>query len=150
MHTLSALSIIPGANINLSSADDLLNDSHSYVSEAKTTNVKPVVEIYNFHQKRRCATCLAIEKSVRNVVDGSFKKEVQDGRVKLHVLDVEDRANANSAKKFKAYGLALFVVNNNKGKEDIVNLTAEGVRHARRNPEQFEETLRARILQGLK
>ena len=149
MHTLSALSIIPGANVNLSSADDLLNDSHSYVSEAKTTNVKPVVEIYNFHQTRRCATCLAIEKSLLNVMEG-FKKELETGTLKLHVLNVEDKANRSYVNKFKAYGLALFLVVNNNGKEDIINITADGVRHARRNPEQFEETLRARILQGLK
>lgn len=149
LHASSAFSAIPDISNNDKLSSELLNDSKPAVSEKNMKKDKPKVEIFNFHQTRRCATCLAIEKSLTKVINEHFQKEIKEGKVKLNILNVEDRNNSNYVNKFKAYGLALFIVVENNGKENIINLTAEGVRHARRNPEQFEQTLRTRIIDNL-
>lgn len=149
LHAVSAFSAIPAAGNNDKLTGEFGNTDRSSVSENHIKKDKPKVEIFNFHQTRRCASCLAIEKCVSKVIDEHFQKELKDGKIQFHVLNVEDKKNSVYINKFKAYGLALFVVTNNNGKEKVENLTAEGIRHARRNPEQFEETLKARILEGL-
>lgn len=55
-------------------------------STAKVEQVQPQktgnrVEILYFHGKQRCATCMAIEKNTRELVNTTFAKELKMGQL---------------------------------------------------------------------
>ena len=49
---------------------------------------KNYVEVLYFHGKQRCATCIAIEKYAREVVEKDFANEQKKGRVVFRVVDI--------------------------------------------------------------
>ena len=48
---------------------------------------KDRVEVIYFHGKQRCATCMAIEKNAKEVVNALFANELKNGTIDLLVLD---------------------------------------------------------------
>lgn len=62
-------------------------------STAKVEQVQPQktgnrVEILYFHGKQRCATCMAIEKNTRELVNTTFAKELKNGTVVFKIVDI--------------------------------------------------------------
>lgn len=48
---------------------------------------KDRVEVIYFHGKQRCATCMAIEKNTREVINNLFANELKNGTVVFKILD---------------------------------------------------------------
>ena len=61
-------------------------------SGENTANAKsPVndrVEVIYFHGKQRCATCMAIEKNTREVLNSMFANELKSGKVVFKIVDI--------------------------------------------------------------
>jgi thiol:disulfide interchange protein len=121
----------------------LINDNNLKTKE-------PVLYIYNFHSTRRCVSCIAIEKTTTSAIDNHFQKEVESGRIKRFIVNVEDKKNKKLAEKYEVFGTALYLVRIQKGKETIVDLTAEGFKYAKNKPEKLEEILIEKISENLK
>ena len=73
--------------------------------EATTTNaaepVKDHVEVIYFHGKQRCATCMAIEKEAKAVVERQFANDVKNGKVVFRTIDISDPKNESLANKYE-------------------------------------------------
>ena len=99
------------------------------------------VQIYYFHNTKRCATCNAVEAETRVALEMFYKDKVEAGEVTFVSLNLEEDEGAEIAKSLQVSGQTLLIV---KG-EDQVNLTNEGFMNARTNPDKFHEILKTQI-----
>lgn len=71
---------------------DLIIGLVSCGSGENTANAKSPekdrVEVIYFHGKQRCATCMAIEKNTREVINNLFANELKNGTVVFKIVDV--------------------------------------------------------------
>lgn len=101
------------------------------------------VEVLSFHGRRRCPTCVAIERLTREVVDESFAREVADRRLELRVVEI-DREPA-LAERYRVAWSSLLLHGRSRDADTVVNLTRFAFDNARKNPERFRATLRGEI-----
>ena len=70
------------------------------------------VEVYYFHGKRRCATCVSIEENTKKTVETYFKDQKAKGTVKMIVVDIDDKKNEALVEKYEVTSSSLFVTIN--------------------------------------
>ena len=111
---------------------------------------KDGVEVLYFHGKQRCATCQAIEKETKALIDSQFADAVKSGKVRFRVVDITKAENEAIADKYEITWSSLVLVKYNNGSETSENLTQFAFANARSNPAQFKKELAAKINQMLK
>ena len=111
---------------------------------------KDGVEVLYFHGKQRCATCQAIEKETKSLIDAQFADAVKSGKVRFRVVDITKAENEALADKYEITWSSLVIVKYNNGKETSENLTQFAFANARSNPAQFKKELAAKINRMLK
>ena len=99
------------------------------------------VEVLYFHGKQRCATCVAIERETKAVIDGQFADAVADGALEMRIIDITRPENEAIADKYEITWSSLVVVKYEDGKEQAENLTKFAFANARNNPETFRAEL---------
>lgn len=108
------------------------------------------VEVMYFHGKQRCATCMAIEKHAREVVETDFAVQVKNSKVRFRVVDISTDEGAKLAKSYKVSWSSLYVNGWKNGKEIRNDLTRFGFANARSKTEEFKKGLKAKINELLK
>lgn len=99
------------------------------------------VQIYYFHNAKRCATCNAVENETKVALDMFYKDELGAGTLAFTSLNLEEEDGEKMARAFNVSGQTLLIV---KG-ETHVNLTNEGFMNARTNPAKFHDIIKAQI-----
>jgi hypothetical protein len=107
------------------------------------------VRVLNFHATNRCPLCLSIEKQVKETIMVEYRDQVESGRLKLFVLNVQQPENRKTAEEYFAFGSALFVSSGSGENNHSSDITNEAFLYAETNPERFLETLRSTINQHL-
>lgn len=64
-------------------------DASSIVEPA----LKNGINVYYFHGNQRCTTCVRMENFTRYTVMNNFFKEVRDGEIQLHLVNVDLNEN---------------------------------------------------------
>ena len=122
-------------------------------SEDNTTtaksNEKDRVEVIYFHGKQRCATCMAIEKNAKEVVNTLFANELKNGTVVFTTVDISTPEGEKIADKYEVTWSSLFVNKWKDGKESRNDLTEFGFGNARKDPDGFKKGLADKIRQAL-
>ncbi len=97
-----------------------------------------IVNIYYFHGKQRCKTCVAVEKLTKEVIEKNFA-----GNDKIHftVLNIEDAANDALVEKYKVAWNALIIANSNNFKD----ITEEAFALAVENPDKLTSEILSTI-----
>lgn len=108
------------------------------------------VEVVYFHGKQRCATCMAIEKYAREVVDADFAAQKKAGKVRFRVVDISTDEGAKLAKAYKVSWSSLYVNKWKGGKETRNDMTRFGFGYARSKTDEFKKELKAKINELLK
>lgn len=103
------------------------------------------VAVLYFHGKRRCATCLAIERRARETVETLFSEESAGGNVFFRAVDFSLAENEALAADYEAAWSSLFVSWRKDGVETRENLTAFAFANALSSPEKFREGLSEKI-----
>lgn len=111
---------------------------------------KDRVEVIYFHGKQRCATCMAIEKNTREVINNLFANELKNGTVVFKIVDISTPEGEKIADKYEVTWSSLFVNKWKDSKETRSNLTEFAFGNARKNPDAFKKTLADKIRQSLK
>lgn len=101
--------------------------------------------IYYFHSTHRCPTCNSIEENTKATLDKYFSKELSSGVIVFKSLNVDEKANEQLAKKYDAFGSALFLTSTKEGKEQNQDLTNFAFKNSRNKPEYFIDELRKKI-----
>ena len=77
------------------------------VEQAQQLEQKDHVEVLYFHGKQRCATCMAIEKNAKEVVEVQFANELKNGTLVFRTIDISDPKNETIAEKYEVTWLSL-------------------------------------------
>lgn len=118
-------------------------------ASAKSTQ-KDRVEVIYFHGKQRCATCMAIEKNTREVINSLFAKELKNGKVVFKIVDISTPEGEKIADRYEVTWSSLFVNKWKGGKETRNNITEFAFGNARKNPDAFKKGLANKIHQSRK
>lgn len=94
------------------------------------------VEVFYFHNARRCATCEAVETEAKAALTEMYGEDV-----KLLVFSLEDPEGVNWAEQLDVSGQTLLVVSGST----IIDLTNEAFMYARTNPEKLKQALKENI-----
>lgn len=123
--------------------------SGNTTAEASTETVaskeSSPVEIFYFHGKQRCKTCVAIEQETKALVEGELAELVKDGKVKFRIVDISTEEGKKLAAKYKVTFSSLFVVTKG-GAED---LTRFAFANARSNPKEFRKELKNKVVKAI-
>lgn len=114
------------------------------------TRVRDHVEVMYFHGKQRCATCMAIEKYAREVVEKDFDNEKKKGKVVFKIVDISTDEGEKIAKKYRVTWSSLFVNGWKAGKEKRNDMTQFAFKNARKNSDEFKRGVSGKIKELMK
>ncbi|MCX6273004.1 MAG: nitrophenyl compound nitroreductase subunit ArsF family protein [Bacteroidetes bacterium] len=120
----------------------------SVISQQKPTG-KSIVEVYYFHGKMRCPTCLSIEDNAKKTVDTYFKDQKAKGLVKMIVIDIDDEKNKALVEKYEVSSSSLFVTRITGGKTFTFDMTNFAFSYSRNEPDKFITGLKDKINESL-
>lgn len=144
MQNIKKFLLIPALMTGLISCGSRENTSTANSPE------KDRVEVIYFYGKQRCATCMAMEKNTKEVVNAMFANELKEGSVVLKTVDITTPEGEKIADNYEVTWSSIFVNKWNGGKETRNNLTEFGFGNARNNPDGFKKGLADKIRQSLK
>lgn len=121
--------IIVGLNISCSAQSTKEKKSETLVKSVK-------VEVYYFHNTRRCATCKAVEQVTQESLE-----ELYGGNVQFIAYNLEESEGEQKAELLGVSGQTLLIVNG----ENQINITNEGFLNARTNPEKLKEIIKEKV-----
>ena len=114
------------------------------------TRVRDHVEVMYFHGKQRCATCMAIEKYAREVVEKDFVNEKKNGKVVFKIVDISTDEGKKTARKYRVTWSSLFVNGWKAGKEKRNDMTQFAFKNARKNSDEFKRGVSGKIKELMK
>lgn len=106
-------------------------------------SIRNGVEVISFHAKKRCPTCIAIERLTREVIESEFAAQLADSTLVLRIVDITD--NGELADRYEVTWSSLLVNRHDDGQESVNDLTQFAFANARTNPEKFKAGLKAEI-----
>lgn len=106
------------------------------VAGAQTRSKNSGVEVYYFHETRRCATCNAVEKVTREALNQYYGDQIS-----LKSMDREDNKNEVLVKKYKVAIPTLLIVKADKK----VDLTSIAFMNAERSPYKLKTKIKETI-----
>ena len=68
------------------------------------------VILYYFHGNARCPTCMKFESYSKEAVRTAFQNELEDGRLKFRIVNVDQPANTHYVEDYKLYTKSLVLV----------------------------------------
>jgi len=121
----------------------VLNSCNTKTSENQKTAalVSEDIQVYYFHNTKRCATCNAVEDETKVALEIFYEENIKGGTMEFTSLNLEEEDGKEMAQSLQVSGQTLLIV---KG-ESRVNLTNEGFMNARTNPAKFHEILKTEI-----
>lgn len=129
-----ALGLFFGSLIAIQAQDE------NQVKDSKEISLEKV-EVFYFHNTRRCATCEAVEEVTKKSLEEFYSEELKNGKVTFQSLNIEDDSNESLARKLKVSGQTLLIVKDGKKKD----LTNDAFMYARSNPEKLTEKIHKTI-----
>ena len=115
----------------------------------KTEN-KQEVSAQGDHGKQRCVTCRAIEQLTNEVLEATFKNQIDKGAVVYKVIDISDPQNEAITDKYEVTWSSLYINGWKGGKETVNNMTEFSFANAKGAPDIFKEGIKNKINELLK
>lgn len=97
-----------------------------------------LVNVYYFHGKQRCKTCVAVEKVAKETV---AKVYAENKNVRFVEINTEDKANTKLIEKYQITWNALIIEKGN----NHIDLTKVGFANAVNNPDVLTELIRKEV-----
>lgn len=117
------------------------------VAENQQTK-KDVVEVLYFHGAQRCATCMAIEKNTKELLEAAYAEQLKSGKLVFRSVDITKEEAL--AERYEVSWSSLILVDYDKsGKESATNLTEFAFSNARTAPDKFKAELSKQISEML-
>jgi hypothetical protein len=101
-------------------------------SENETVSQEMDIEVYYFHNTRRCVTCQAVE-----TVSAEAVKELYGDRIPFTGYNLDETDGKEKAQELGVSGQTLLIVSGDKR----INITNEGFMYARSNPEKLKQII---------
>ena len=94
------------------------------------------VEVFYFHNTRRCATCQAIETESKEIL-----KELYSDEVAFSAYNLEEKDGKEMAGELGVSGQTLLIVSG----DTRINITNEGFLNARSDPGKLKQIIKEKI-----
>jgi len=104
--------------------------------ETKSVKKADDVQVYYFHNTRRCATCKAVEAESKKAVE-----ELYGDKVAFAAYNLEEEKGEEKANELGVSGQTLLIVSG----ETKINITNEGFMNARNNPDKLKQIIKDKI-----
>ena len=141
MKTILPSSLIVIATLAVLACNSPTTEKQSSENQTSTKVTSDDIQIYYFHNTKRCATCNAVEDETKMALELFYGENLEAGTIEFTSLNLEEEAGETMAQALQVSGQTLLLV---KG-DTQVNLTNEGFMNARTNPTKFHEILRTQI-----
>jgi len=115
------------------------------ISSSFAQSKKEYVEVLYFHRTQRCNTCQAIEKTIKELLEKDYKKDIKTGALVFTSIDFQQDSTNTLVGKNEIEDPTLLIVYHKKGKETVSNYTDEGFQYALSNPAKLKEILSEKI-----
>jgi len=145
MKTLTPTTLIMLAMLSFFACKAPTSENQSSENQTSETVISDDIQVYYFHNTKRCATCNAVEDETLMALNLFYGKNMEAGTIEFTSLNLEEEEGEAIAETLQVSGQTLLVV---KG-ENRVNLTNDGFMNARTNPTKFHEILKSQIDQLL-
>jgi len=145
MRILKSSLLLVALAIALFSCNTQKTENKKLNTQKTETAISEDLQIYYFHNTKRCATCNAVEDETKVALKMFYEDNMKDGTMNFTSLNLEEENGVKMAQSLQVSGQTLLIV---KG-EARVNLTNEGFMNARTNPTKFHEILKTQIDQLL-
>lgn len=120
------------------------NNNAKNESIAEKQVKKDIVEVLYFHGKQRCATCVAIEKNTKDLLETTFADKLKSGKLVFKSVDITEEETL--ADKYEVSWSSLIIVDYDKnGKEEAENMTEFAFGNARSNSNNFKKGVAEQI-----
>jgi len=96
------------------------------------------VEVYYFHNTRRCATCKAVESVTKETLEETYPEEMKNGEIIFQSLNIEEDENEALAKELEISGQTLLFIKDGEKKD----LTNDAFMYARSNPDKLKKKIK--------
>jgi hypothetical protein len=108
------------------------------IDKNENTSVKKAddVQVYYFHNARRCATCKAVESESKKAVE-----ELYGDKVPFVAYNLEEEKGEQKANELGVSGQTLLIVSG----DTKMNITNEGFMNARNNPNKLKQVIKDKI-----
>ncbi len=131
MKTIKMISLLfIVASVSISCSGQTGNNKNPSVKKADD------VQVYYFHNARRCATCKAVEAESKKAV-----VELYGSKVPFVAYNLEEDEGEQKAKELGVSGQTLLIVSG----DTKINITNEGFMHARNNPDKLKQIIKDKI-----
>ena len=127
---LVAFLMLIGAGLSCSANANKEDNKNEEIRQAET------VEVYYFHNTRRCATCKAVESVSKEAVEA-----MENEKVSFTEFNLEKPEGEKKAKELGVSGQTLLIV----GGDRKINITQEGFMYARTKPETLKELVQQKV-----
>lgn len=146
---LAALFLLTLANCkNSNNTQNQQNSVTSTTELSKYPNSKLI--IYYFHSTQRCPTCLSVEKNTKEILEESYKPELENNQIVFKSINFVEKENEELAKKYQISMSTILLVYNKNQKEEVSDLTNIAFSFSRNEPETFKTILNDTIQKILK
>ena len=119
------------------------NNDQSSINEISpdSTITNQKIEVYYFHNTRRCATCQAVEDVSKSALKELYPEMVNNKQIVFVSLNIEDETNEPLVEKYQVSGQSLLFVSEN----ETADLTNMAFMYARTNPDKFKKEIKVTI-----
>jgi len=107
-----------------SKAEQKSNSAHesdliasTLASDSDTAKPDEQLVVYYFHTNFRCKSCTTIEKYTREAVTTGFRDQLDNGRIALKIINVEEAGNEHFSDDYKLYTKSVILSDVKNGKE---------------------------------
>lgn len=104
------------------------------------------IQVYYFHNERRCATCVAVEDETKKALNELYAARMKSGEITFQSVNLEEKSGEELANKLKIAGQSLIILNGDKQ----TDLTEQGFMYARSNPAKLKAEIKKSIDAALK
>jgi hypothetical protein len=114
------------------------------ISPVKRDAASAKVEVYYFHQSKRCKTCIAVGELAKQFVKDNYES-MNNKDVLYRDINISLEENQNIADKFQVNWSGLYILNHNSKGEVTDNLTEFAFMYAVDNPDTVIKVLKGKI-----
>lgn len=143
MKTLTSFLILLFITINIAACGNNSVDKNTTKNDNTLKTQK--IEVYYFHNTRRCATCNAVEDVTKAALKEFYSEQTENDQIVFQSLDLGEGTSKSLIEKYEVSGPTLLFISGEK----IVNLTNEGFMYARSKPEKFKKEIKKTVDQFL-
>ncbi|TVQ13994.1 MAG: hypothetical protein EA361_08905 [Bacteroidetes bacterium] len=139
--------LVIAASCNPSTKENKEKETPSVFTEKVLSEGEKRIDVYYFHNRMRCPSCIALEETAQKTIYTSYPGMIEQGSLTFHILSMDTPRNQWIAEKYQAFGPTLIVSKKNGQQEEIIDLTGDGFRYAMRDEARFASIIKNTIEQ---